>query len=50
MAKQFTDFTFNGKNFSDLKTSYISVTFDTNTDVNLGMERDMEKGETDVLD
>lgn len=46
MAKQFKDFSFNGKNFSDLKTSYISVTFDTNTDVNLGMERDMEKGET----
>lgn len=38
MAKQFKDFSFNGKNFSNLKTSYISVTFDTNTDVNLGMK------------
>lgn len=47
MAKQFTDFTFRGKKFSDMKTKYISVDFDSNNDsTSLGMERDMEKGET----
>lgn len=47
MAKQFTDFTFRGKKLSDMKTKYISVDFDSNSDsTNLGMERDMIKGET----
>lgn len=47
MAKQFTDFTFRGKKLSDMKTKYISVDFDSNSDsTSLGMGRDMEKGET----
>ena len=32
MAKQFTDFTFRGKKLSDMKTKYISVDFDSNSD------------------
>lgn len=39
MAKQFTDFTFRGKKLSDMKTKYISVDFDSNSDsTNLGMK------------
>lgn len=45
MAKQFSNFTFRGKKFSDLSTAYVSVNFDTSDDKTLGLERDMEKGE-----
>lgn len=46
MAKQFNDFTFRNKRISDLSTKYISVNFDTSDDKALGLERDMEKGES----
>ena len=45
MSKNFKDFTFMEKSFSDLSAKYIgSVSFDE-TDINLSMEREMEHGE-----
>lgn len=51
MAKQFSDFSFCGKRISGLlNIKYISVEYDSDPSKSLGLERDMEKGETDVLD
>ena len=47
MAKEnFLDFTFSGKKLSGLSTKYIPVQFDENSDIALGLERDMEAGES----
>lgn len=46
MAKQFKDFSFCGKLFSNLNEKYISVDFDNNGEINLALGRDMEKGES----
>lgn len=46
MFKDFKDFEFDGKKFSDLSTKYISVSFDNETTISLAMEREIESGET----
>lgn len=46
MAKQFIDFSFLEKKLSSLPSKYISVDFDTDDTIALGMEREMETGET----
>lgn len=45
MAKEFKDFTFCGQKLSDLNANYISVDFDNDEDINLGLERDFESGD-----
>lgn len=47
MAKQFSDFSFCGKRISDLlNIKYISVEYDSDQSKSLGLERDMQKGES----
>ena len=47
MAKQFSDFSFCGKRISDLlNIKYISVEYDSDPSKSLGLERDMQKGES----
>lgn len=46
MAKDFKDFTFCNKKFSELSTTYITVNFDSDSDIKLAMGRNMEIGET----
>lgn len=46
IARQFKDFTFNERKFSDLNTKYISVFFDNVEERNLSMNRSMMTGET----
>jgi len=46
MFKEFEDFEFDGKKFSELSNKYISVCFEDEMDISFGLERDMESGET----
>lgn len=45
MAKEFKDFTFCGQKLSDLNVNFISVDFDNDEEISLGLERDFEVGE-----
>lgn len=46
MFKQFEDFTFSGRKFSDLSCEYIPANFNNEMDISLALERNMDSGET----
>lgn len=46
MFKQFNDFEFDGKKFSELSSEYIQVNLGDEMDISIAMERDMESGDT----
>ena len=46
MAKEFKDFTFKDKKFSQLPFKCISVDFEQDSEIPLGLEKDMEVGES----